>query len=171
MESSDPSKKKKAKKADKKDKKKAKKKSSSHWLHHKVSMTRFIHTFGLLSIRGDSGSGSSADDDNESDFTDQQYEDSAATFGLGKRDLIRGADCPNAIDLEPRAMALTLSAITPAMIANDLFECGGELEALLRDRAVTAKRNKSKSEQMEAVFQMKTAGTVWKRRMADLVMH
>ena len=94
-------------------------------------MTRFIHTFGLLSIRGDSGSGSSADDDNESDFTDQQYEDSAATFGLGKRDLIRGADCPNAIDLEPRAMALTLSAITPAMIANDLFECGGELASYL----------------------------------------
>ncbi|CAE7879005.1 unnamed protein product, partial [Symbiodinium necroappetens] len=114
---------------------------------------------------------SSSQGDVESDITDQQYEDSAATFGLGKRDLVRASECTNVIDLEPRAMALTLSAISPAMIANDLFECGGELESLLRDRAVTAKRNKSKTEQMEAVFQMKTAGTVWKRRMAELVMH
>ena len=34
-------------------------------------------------------------------------------------------------------MALTLSAITPLMIANDLFECGGELASYL-NRTVCA---------------------------------
>ena len=111
-------------------------------------------------------------------------DDSAATFGLAKKDMVRTMDYSVISDLEPNKMAFVLSAVSPCLIANDVFEMGGELatclynkvttdlcfldvlgnylsqpqESLLRDRASQARKNRAKTEQNEAVFQVLRAG-------------
>ena len=41
-------------------------------------------------------------------------------------------DVANLLELDPRPMGLVLSAVCPMIIANDIFEMGGELESYLQ---------------------------------------
>ncbi|CAE7235161.1 unnamed protein product [Symbiodinium microadriaticum] len=133
---------KKCKKEKKKSKKKAKKSSSS------------------------SSDSSSNVDSCNSEVSEEGFADSSSAFGLSKKEMARGMDVANLLELDPRPMGLVLSAVCPMIIANDIFEMGGELESLLRDKAATAKKKGPKKEHT-----MKAAGTMWKRRMADLALH
>ncbi|CAE7411216.1 unnamed protein product [Symbiodinium necroappetens] len=133
---------KKCKKEKKKSKKKAKKSSSS------------------------SSDSSSNVDSCNSEVSEEGFADSSSAFGLSKKEMARGMDVANLLELDPRPMGLVLSAVCPTIIANDIFEMGGELESLLRDKAATAKKKGPKKEHT-----MKAAGTMWKRRMADLAVH
>ncbi|CAE7232876.1 unnamed protein product [Symbiodinium necroappetens] len=114
--------------------------------------------------KSSSSSQSSSGEESETEPSQDGFEDAAATFGLGKRDMSRSMELATLVDLDARPTALVLSKITPLVIANDIFEMGGELESLLRDRSMTAKKSRAKKEQEDALFQMKTAATVWKRR-------
>ncbi|CAE7563343.1 SCN10A [Symbiodinium sp. KB8] len=115
--------------------------------------------------KSSSSSQSSSQEESESEPSQDGFEDAAATFGLGKRDMARSMEVATLVELDARPTALVLSKITPLVIANDIFEMGGELaESLLRDRSLTAKKNRAKKEQEDALFQMKTAAAVWKRR-------
>ena len=132
----------------------------------------------MASIRG-SSSQSSSGEESETEPSQDGFEDAAATFGLGKRDMSRSMELATLVDLDARPTALVLSKITPLVIANDIFEMGGELaaclktlasdmpnfrasygcfyrpqESLLRDRSMTAKKSRAKKEQEDALFQV-----------------
>ncbi|CAE7689994.1 SCN10A [Symbiodinium sp. CCMP2456] len=116
-------------------------------------------------------SGSSSSEDSDTEPSQDGFEDAAATFGLCKKDMLRTPDTTTLVDLDARATALVLSKISPVIIANDIYEMGGELETLLRNKALSARKNRAKKEQEDAQFQMKAAGTMWKRRMGLLAQH
>eukprot|EP00439_Symbiodinium_sp_Y106_P065571 s5884_g10.t1 len=112
-----------------------------------------------------SRSSSSSSDD---DCSMEDFADASALFGLNKKDLVRTLDSAVLLDLEPRHMAVVVSGVTTHTLANDIFEMGGELdprlkflpyilspeEALLRDRAATAKKQRAKTDESEARFEV-----------------
>ncbi|CAE7218603.1 unnamed protein product [Symbiodinium sp. CCMP2592] len=106
-------------------------------------------------------------DSKKKDKKKKALDDSAATFGLAKKDMLRTMDYTVVSDLEANKIAFVLSSVTPAMIANDLFELGGELESLLRDRAVQARKNRAKTEHNEAMFQADKSE--WSRKLDDIL--
>ncbi|CAE7610607.1 SCN10A [Symbiodinium sp. CCMP2592] len=116
--------------------------------------------------KSSSSSDSSSDEESESEPDQEDFTDAAATFGLGKRDMARAMDATTLIDLDARPTALVLANVTPLVIANDIFEMGGELAASLN-----LNKMKASDVQASAPSQMKTAGTVWKRRMGLLAQH
>ncbi|CAE7904302.1 unnamed protein product, partial [Symbiodinium necroappetens] len=120
--------------------------------------------------KGKKSSSSPSDDDSSSaEKSDLELGDCASLFGLGKRDLARPAGSVRLDDLSCRQLGFAVSNVVEAVSPSDIFELGGELEGLLNDRAATAKRNKHMTEHNLALFEAKTAATVWKKRMATLV--
>ncbi|CAE7403020.1 SCN10A [Symbiodinium sp. CCMP2592] len=116
---------------------------------------------------GSSSDPSSSSSDDECSVED--FADASALFGLNKKDMGRSFDAAVLLDLEPRHMAVVVSGVTTHTLPNDIFEMGGELdpclkffanilgpeEALLRDRAATAKKNRAKADESEAKFEVK----------------
>ena len=125
-------KKKSEKKKEKHSKKKKKGKRCSSWLHQFRThvLISSESTWHFCPIRGSSGSSSSS---NETDTEPSQdgFEDAAATFGLAKKETLRTPDATTLVDLEARPTALVLSKVCPHIIANDIYEMGGELAACL----------------------------------------
>ncbi|CAE7583832.1 SCN10A [Symbiodinium sp. CCMP2592] len=133
---------------DKKKKKNDKKKDKSK---KKRKGKKSSYGFYPIQLRG-SSSDSSSDEESESEPDQEDFTDAAATFGLGKRDMARAMDATTLIDLDARPTALVLANVTPLVIANDIFEMGGELNSVL------AKKNRAKKEQEDATFQVLVTG-------------
>ena len=82
-------------------------------------------------IPGSSSSSSSSTQDETSSLESADVDDSAALFGLTKKDMQKAEEVFKIDDLSSRLMAFVLSQVTDLISATEIYECGGELDPRL----------------------------------------
>ncbi|CAE7588178.1 unnamed protein product [Symbiodinium sp. CCMP2592] len=103
------------------------------------------------------GTSSPSEESSSAEKSDLELDDCASLFGLVKKDLTRPSTAVRLDDLSCRQLGFVMANVLEAV------------EGLLIDRACTAKRNKHGAEHNSALFEAKTAATVWKKRLASLL--
>ncbi|CAE7289969.1 unnamed protein product [Symbiodinium necroappetens] len=78
-----------------------------------------------------SSSSSSSEKDESSSLESEDVDDSAALFGLTKKDMQKNEEIFKIDDLPSRMMGFVLSQVTEMVSATDVYECGGELDPRL----------------------------------------
>ena len=78
-----------------------------------------------------SSSSSSSEKDETSSLDSEDVDDSAALFGLSKKEMQKSDEIFKIDDLPSRMMGFVLSQVTEMISATDVYECGGELDPRL----------------------------------------
>ncbi|CAE7802311.1 unnamed protein product [Symbiodinium sp. CCMP2592] len=117
-----------------------------------------------------SSSKSSGDEDSSSCLESEDVDDSAALFGLSRKELQKSDEVCKLDDFPSKQLGFVLSHVTEMLAATEVYECGGELETLLANREKRAQKQRQKEEKEQYAFEGRTASTLWAKRMSDLVV-
>ncbi|CAE7454810.1 unnamed protein product [Symbiodinium sp. CCMP2592] len=79
-------------------------------------------------IGGSSSSKSSGDEDSSSCLESEDVDDSAALFGLSRKELQKSDEVCKLDDFPSKQLGFVLSHVTEMLAATEVYECGGELE-------------------------------------------
>ena len=79
-------------------------------------------------IGGSSSSATSGDEDSSSCLESEDVDDSAALFGLSRKELQKNDEMCKLDDFPSKQLGFVLSHVSEMLGATEVYECGGELE-------------------------------------------
>ena len=79
-------------------------------------------------IRGSSSS-SQGEEESSSCLDSEDFDDSAALFGLARKEMAKPEEACRLDDFPSKQLGFVVSHVTEMLGATDVYECGGELEA------------------------------------------
>ncbi|CAE6970138.1 unnamed protein product, partial [Symbiodinium sp. KB8] len=122
--------------------------------------------------KNSSSSSSQGEEESSSCLDSEDFDDSAALFGLARKEMAKPEEACRLDDFPSKQLGFVVSHVTEMLGATDVYECGGELEETLlgnrekRAQKLRQKEEKERSDDGKEAMQKKLTAILNKHREA-----